>query len=970
MTTVNIATINREIRSGNLEKALHQSKREFNNTGSPVYYQAAIYCATKLGRSNDIDLIFKTAEKHSRNSISSRCINNEYLGKFWPLLPQSVISRLTEWSSQPVPSESELTALEARLQNAEQRSNFIAAREKCVASRHNDEYIFLQNFDLPFPYSYLTDYRNAELAQPPKNQRPPSSIAFIYPIKNRKSRLNISVNSLNDAYKNHLTHSESPIYARAIISEDISDSMVDQDSFGNFNIDVDHIISDTGVSWTRSGLLNIGIKYAQTELVCFVDSDVIFPSDFFEHLCNHALNKVDLSKHIIAVNMYETHPHTKMEMTHTMGTPYSYMWMLKRKHALAVGGFDEQYIGWGSEDRDFEKRATTFNDLTVVSTSIFSPETHVLHLSHDTRTGIENNNNNRKIYKDVTSNIASKNKKDLVAKTKLEITVKNKISTRGNRSLATAPPQSDHSDTLVIMGNGPSLGEIMNDPAKLDLLRKYDTFGLNAAYRAYEQYDFYPTYFGSFDYRVCDSHARAYTDLVKTQGKIKKYFFAKQDVFEQDCKDHPRFQKINFILAPQGVSRQQELSKDFAHFNDCGSSGTNAIQAGYIMGYRKFILLGVDCNYVEILDGVKDLDGIRYEVTSSINKNPNYWFNSYQQIGDQFHKPNEKSIQLVSWQKLRSFALPADISVSNCSLVSKLSLFDIIPFELRTRYYDNIFLIISCNKYRSRIEALRPHYQRNASKNDLYLFVIGGAEKNHISTDGILNLACGDFYQDLPEKVQSAFAFCANNFDFNRLIKVDDDVLINFQNFYKVTAEMNFDYFGKRTPSRPGITPSSTWHFGKVSEDSEHSDSPFAVEPPPAHWAGGGMYAISRRAANCFTAPFARALSAYHLYEDFMSGDILYRSQISAKWWNSNNAPGQGEWCVTNLHDILEHDLKTISNQGRIQNSISIHCGSYAPYYSVSEEKLASLFALIETVFSRNLMLQDDFCQSKVWDSH
>jgi len=48
----------------------------------------------------------------------------------------------------------------------------------------------------------------------------------------------------------------------------------------------------------------------------------------------------------------------------------------------------------------------------------------------------------------------------------------------------------DTSKTLFIMGNGPSLGEIMNDPKKLQLLRNNHTFGLNAAYRAYEKYNF------------------------------------------------------------------------------------------------------------------------------------------------------------------------------------------------------------------------------------------------------------------------------------------------------------------------------------------------------------------------------------------------------------------------------------------------------------------------------------------------
>ena len=71
---------------------------------------------------------------------------------------------------------------------------------------------------------------------------------------------------------------------------------------------------------------------------------------------------------------------------------------------------------------------------------------------------------------------------------------------------------------LFVMGNGPSLGEIMNDPKKLSFIKKHDTFGLNAAYRAFKKYNFYPTYFGCFDYVVNESHKAAFEKLVLEKG--------------------------------------------------------------------------------------------------------------------------------------------------------------------------------------------------------------------------------------------------------------------------------------------------------------------------------------------------------------------------------------------------------------------------------------------------------------------
>ena len=77
---------------------------------------------------------------------------------------------------------------------------------------------------------------------------------------------------------------------------------------------------------------------------------------------------------------------------------------------------------------------------------------------------------------------------------------------------------------LFIMGNGPSLGEIMNDPKKLQILRDNHTFGLNSAYRAYEKYNFYPTYFGCFDYVVNESHKEAFENLVLSDNPIQEFY--------------------------------------------------------------------------------------------------------------------------------------------------------------------------------------------------------------------------------------------------------------------------------------------------------------------------------------------------------------------------------------------------------------------------------------------------------------
>ena len=74
-------------------------------------------------------------------------------------------------------------------------------------------------------------------------------------------------------------------------------------------------------------------------------------------------------------------------------------------------------------------------------------------------------------------------------------------------------------NTLVVMGNGPSLKDI-----DWNLLKECDTFGLNSAYRAYEKLNWYPTYHGCFDHVVTDCHENNFVNLINS-GKVKRHFY-------------------------------------------------------------------------------------------------------------------------------------------------------------------------------------------------------------------------------------------------------------------------------------------------------------------------------------------------------------------------------------------------------------------------------------------------------------
>src|SRR5210317_2132446 len=75
---------------------------------------------------------------------------------------------------------------------------------------------------------------------------------------------------------------------------------------------------------------------------------------------------------------------------------------------------------------------------------------------------------------------------------------------------------------LIVMCNGPSLKEI-----DLDSLRGHDIIGMNAAYRYYYKNDFWPKYFGCFDYRVTNNHEGEYKKLIE-DSPIERVFLLKK----------------------------------------------------------------------------------------------------------------------------------------------------------------------------------------------------------------------------------------------------------------------------------------------------------------------------------------------------------------------------------------------------------------------------------------------------------
>ncbi|MBB2496854.1 glycosyltransferase family protein [Aquipseudomonas ullengensis] len=194
---------------------------------------------------------------------------------------------------------------------------------------------------------------------------------------------------------------------------------------------------------------------------------------------------------------------------------------------------------------------------------------------------------------------------------------------------------------LVVIGNGPSLKGF-----DFSRLKGVDTLGMNAAYRYWDQIDWYPTIYTCMDDKVTQTHHRHIKRLID-EGRIKHFFLTRFMLdFYPELKDDARI----FFLEQLNERHKYQATKYGLNF--IGSpyfktsapakitTGSCAVRFGCFLGYTSVSIIGVDLEYQEISTGVSRREGIGLEITEKITNNPNYFFDGYQQAGDSFNIPN------------------------------------------------------------------------------------------------------------------------------------------------------------------------------------------------------------------------------------------------------------------------------------------------------------------------------------------
>lgn len=195
----------------------------------------------------------------------------------------------------------------------------------------------------------------------------------------------------------------------------------------------------------------------------------------------------------------------------------------------------------------------------------------------------------------------------------------------------------------VVMGNGPSLKGF-----DFKRLQGVASLGMNAAYRYWDEIDWYPSYYACLDDQMIESHHHQIYRLWQ-EGRIKQ-FFVHSSFFEHhpDCICAPGFYSLDQVLPHWFENRGQAQGwADLSQHPAFKTSDTTKITTGAFaarfaayLGHEMIALMGVDLKYVEIIKEAEKTEGVGLVMRETPDSNPNYFFDSYQQAGDKYNIPN------------------------------------------------------------------------------------------------------------------------------------------------------------------------------------------------------------------------------------------------------------------------------------------------------------------------------------------
>ncbi len=250
---------------------------------------------------------------------------------------------------------------------------------------------------------------------------------------------------------------------------------------------------------------------------------------------------------------------------------------------------------------------------------------------------------------------------------------------------------------LLVLGNGPSL-----KPEFFEQFSGVRCLGMNAAYRYWDRIAWYPDLYCCLDDQLVLSHADEITRLIRTRQC--KIFFLHQNILT--AQPHLAEQDDVYFLPQLRPGENSALLCDefgLAHrpspiFQSTNPSklttGSYSLRFAAYLGFRRLGLIGIDCRYVEYIQGCGRVGGLVLEMKETPASNPNYFFSDYQQKGDRYNIPNPEvhqgNLHLQAFEALRDDIAEynIDMTVSVCTTASELYDQHVFPYKPLDAFVD------------------------------------------------------------------------------------------------------------------------------------------------------------------------------------------------------------------------------------------------------------------------------------------
>lgn len=262
-------------------------------------------------------------------------------------------------------------------------------------------------------------------------------------------------------------------------------------------------------------------------------------------------------------------------------------------------------------------------------------------------------------------------------------------------------------DTFYILGNGPSLTLRI-----LKALPDGAWLGMNSAFRYWDRIGKYPRYYACLDPVVLRSQFEGIRSLLPRPEITDFFLHDCAAELDSSLASHPKVTLLSAFLQRPGL--RLPISR-LGHEKQT----TGALATRFVIekGHDEIQLIGVDCKYVEQIDGAVAAKGIELVINKRLTSNPNYFFGDYQAAGDRYQVPNPTlhsgNLHLQSFVAMRNdldaAGLPVRIHVgSDRSLLSRFGIFPTRPIwnELGIRRIGAVAVPMTPREWKRQIQNL------------------------------------------------------------------------------------------------------------------------------------------------------------------------------------------------------------------------------------------------------------------------